>query len=160
MHTRHDLLLSTPARAIPHSSSDQYIISMGFTLHHTALPFAACCPPDLFIVASFTIRYPARSHIIPLCTCIHSLTSLSRYCTIIPVCIAAICNEPVDVYASSVLQHFFLSTTISVISVLVSCIEKLQKKKPKIILDKARRACFSPEDEPNSRALMLRCAHI
>ena len=116
MHTRHDLLLSTPARAIPHSSSDQYIISMGFTLHHTALPFAACCPPDLFIVASFTIRYPARSHIIPLCTCIHSLTSLSRYCTIIPACTAAICNEPVDVYASLALQH--LSSLLQYLSLL------------------------------------------
>lgn len=157
MHIRHDLFLSTPARAIPHSSSDQHIISMGFSLHHTALPFAACCPPDLFIVASFTIVYPTRSHIIPLCTCIHPLASLSRYCTIIPVCIAAICNEPVDVYASLGVAASFLSTTV--ISVPVSCIENFQKKK-KIYTRHAGRVSTHPEDEPNSCALVLLRPHI
>jgi hypothetical protein len=89
----------------PTSSSDQLIISMGFSLHHTALPSAACCPPDLFLsrrhnCIPHSLAHHPPLHVYPLTRLVIAL--LYHH----PVCIAAICNEPVDVLRLTLaLQH-------------------------------------------------------
>ena len=110
--TRHDLFLSTPARAIPLPLSDQNIISMG--LFHSITrrypSFATCCPTDLFLSRRHNCIPPllaqqSPSHVYPPT---HFVLALLYHH---PVCIAAICNDVSHLRCSIFpLHHISFST--------------------------------------------------